>query len=507
MASLMETLFGPDAKPGGQPGLVGKAGNAVWNGTGELPEGAGFLETLGKSLGNIPHMLTDIAVKNPLEILKNPASALNDRGEVSLTRLLFPDFRRETVKQDQQRAKVRDAYAQAQVVNTYEKLVEGVFGQPGAQSAEEGMAAGLPPAEAERAAQRDAQGEEQLGAARSAAQKFGLPEEMAGFVTPDNALSTYNTLTDTKRAEDAAAKAEARAARAEGRANTRLSLATKRAAQQASGVAAPGRTTGAERQGQADVKMLKRLLRKGQVTEDLKPEAREAVRAKSGRQAYNILSQTIGTQRTSSPAQIMSNPAFREASDRKRAAEAARGGLVAAERAAMTPDGAGIDPTLFSPAMAALLPDSAWGQSVALGLLDDQQAARKQNLISTNAKNLGDYVLRMTGKVSNVNELERLKTVGPTGNEASGLLYQTKIAAFDRALQREAEIAARESEAIGSGMQSGDWRSTLITSDYEASVRELAEDLAEAEQDAGNQPDGPLTPEELAEMEKYRANR
>jgi hypothetical protein len=177
---LAEMLFGPDGV-GGQPGLVGKAGNAVWNGTGELGPDAGFLETLGKSLGNIPHMLTDIAVKNPLEILKNPASALNDRGEVSLTRLLFPDFRRETVKQQQQAAKVNEAVDQAKVVNAYSDLAQIVFGQPGVQTAEAGMAAGLPPAEAEAAAARDAESEARLQQGQQVLGGF-LPPEVAGFV-------------------------------------------------------------------------------------------------------------------------------------------------------------------------------------------------------------------------------------------------------------------------------------------------------------------------------------
>lgn len=128
----MTALFGPDGI-GGQPGLVGKAGNAVWNGTGDLPEGAGFGATLANSLGNIPHFLTDIAVKNPLEILKNPASALNDRGEVSITRLLFPDFRRNAEKEDKQRSKLRDAYTASQVFNTYDSLVGKLMDTPADQ--------------------------------------------------------------------------------------------------------------------------------------------------------------------------------------------------------------------------------------------------------------------------------------------------------------------------------------------------------------------------------------
>lgn len=120
MAGLMETLFGADGI-GGQPGLVGKAGNAVWNGTGELPKGAGLGQTVANSLGNIPHFLTDIAVKNPLEILKNPMSALNDKGEVSITRLLFPDYRRKAVKQGKEAEELRKAQITQQVMNTYDK--------------------------------------------------------------------------------------------------------------------------------------------------------------------------------------------------------------------------------------------------------------------------------------------------------------------------------------------------------------------------------------------------
>jgi len=120
MAGILDMLFGPDGV-GGQPGLAGKAGNAVWQGTGDLSEGAGVGETLAKGLGNIPHFLTDIAIKNPLEILKNPSSALNDRGEVSITRLLFPDFRRAAVKEEKEQQKLRDAAISAHVFNTYQK--------------------------------------------------------------------------------------------------------------------------------------------------------------------------------------------------------------------------------------------------------------------------------------------------------------------------------------------------------------------------------------------------
>jgi len=185
--ALMTALFGDDGI-GGKPGLVGKAGNAVWNGTGDLPEGAGFLDTLGNSLGNIPHMLTDIAVKNPLEILKNPASALNSRGEVSITRLLFPDFRREADKQAKQEAKVNDAIASAKVVNAYDGILKSIFEAPGAQGdagVQQAIGMGVPQDQAERAAAQDIGTDMQQQDVEQQAVQLGIPAGAAPYVQPE----------------------------------------------------------------------------------------------------------------------------------------------------------------------------------------------------------------------------------------------------------------------------------------------------------------------------------
>lgn len=194
---LMETLFGPDGI-GGEPGLVGKAGNAVWQGTGELDPQAGLGETVVKSLGNIPHLLTDIAIKNPLEILKDPASVLNDQGQISFTRLLFPDFRRNVVKAEQQQAEAQKAYTAVAGLNANKMILDSIFnaaGVQGPEGVEQAVAMGADRAAAERRAVEDQTTEDQTLAARDAVAGIapGVPRALldTGITEPGQGLETY----------------------------------------------------------------------------------------------------------------------------------------------------------------------------------------------------------------------------------------------------------------------------------------------------------------------------
>lgn len=497
MANILETLFGPDKTPGGKPGKVGEA-----------------MATAQAVVRQVP-IVGGIATALP-EFFQNPQNFLDDYGRPDLLSLLVPQHR------DARQAE-RETMAQVQRLETTRREAdfakEFLFGPNSgmspAEGAQRGREMGLNETMLGSLQNRDyAQGQQAKGA-RDTAQALGYPAEVAQHITPEQIPGVFNTAVDN-------ARADASAAAANDRANRRLSLAegaaARRAAREAAAAtggggaaAGPGGAmplkTASERNGFRNLTDLRRRLRKNEVPDWAVPQAKSIVKTKNGQQAYNLLTQIGQTSRPSTPTQIMSNPAFKDASERVRAAQAARAGLADLERQVLTPDGAGIDPTLFSPAMAAFLPDSAAGQSLVLSMLGEERGGAKQNAISTAAKNLGDYVLRMTGKVSNVNELERLKTVAPTANEATGLLFQRKMAAFDRALAREAAIAEREAESIGMGMESGKWRETIIRDEYDGILRDLVRDLTEAESDPEAQPVGPLSPEEMAELERYRANR
>lgn len=326
--------------------------------------------------------------------------------------------------------------------------------------------------------------------------------------------------------------------------------------------------TVSERNGIRDLAALRRQLRKGQVPEYLRESAKSALQAKSGRLAYDVLMRTstsltpkdtdwsaAATRYIQSPNfqklqpdrqtalaeavakgdktylnfvmpkleagdmgmadAIMSNKSFIEANDRSKKAATTIGEIRNVERMAMTPTGEGIDPSLFSPLMAATLPRDADWLSVALNLgFNEEFGTRKQALISTADKTVSQYILDMTGKVSNVNELNRMRNVAPTGNEASARQFQAKLNAFNAAVKREAETAAREAEAIGESIETGNWRGMLpkgleygLRSERDESIRQLNADLAAIESDPDLQPDVPLTPQEQAELERYNANR
>lgn len=326
--------------------------------------------------------------------------------------------------------------------------------------------------------------------------------------------------------------------------------------------------TVSERNGIRDLAALRRQLRKGQVPEYLRESAKSALQAKSGRLAYDVLMRTstsltpkdtdwsaAATRYINSPNfqklqpdrqtalaeavatrdktylnfvmpkleagdmgmadAIMSNKSFIEANDRSKKAATTISEIRNVERMAMTPTGEGIDPSLFSPLMAATLPRDADWLSVALNLgFNEEFGTRKQALISTADKTVSQYILDMTGKVSNVNELNRMRNVAPTGNEASARQFQAKLNAFNAAVKREAETAAREAEAIGESIETGNWRGMLpkgleygLRSERDESIRQLNADLAAIESDPDLQPDVPLTPQEQAELERYNANR
>jgi hypothetical protein len=468
---------------------------------------------VGKAVVDIPMALVSAIP----EFTKDPEVFMRG-GRADPGALLSRDYRTRK-KADLTAAREFEKMQQtASAMDWVNSLFGPTSGMSPAESKEFAISQGASPAMAEAAQRRDYVMSQDEAANRAAALASGQLPEVARIADRHSAQQAGQTrfASDRQIQEIGAQGAETR--RNQGnqfglskaltslRHQNRLAEIGAGSAGQPAGAEAGGLPikTSSERNGLRNLKDLRIRLKKGLIPEQLKNDAQAILKSKNGQQAYNMLTGLSHTDRPMGAREILKDPSYRDAAERARAAKAAIAGVAAVEEAAFTPDRSGVDPSLFSPALSLMLPDSAATQSVALGLLDEQTGARKQNLISTAAKNVGDYVLRMTGKVSNQNELERLKTVAPTGNEASGLLFQTKAMAFKRALEREAEIAEAETEAIGSGMVAGDWR---FRSEYDANLRQLNEDLAEAEQDASNQPDGPLTPEELAEMEKYRANR
>ena len=214
MAGLMDFLFNSDG-PGGQPGAVGNTLNngilnTVLGGVGKVIAPAG-----NAVAGGLGDFIADVTTKNPLEILKNPASALNDQGQVSLTRLLFPYFRREAVKADQQQAKLKDAYTQAQVINTYER----VRNSPQIAPILEAMGLTPPQGAAAEGLQRqqDARNTLTLPEAQGG---LALPAGVAQFVEPDQVPQAYFNAQRDKALAAERAVDNARAASGEYRAQT-----------------------------------------------------------------------------------------------------------------------------------------------------------------------------------------------------------------------------------------------------------------------------------------------
>lgn len=120
MAGIMEALFGADGI-GGQSGAVGAIGDSVMEKglLGTAMGGAGkIIAPIGNLInGGTGDWLSDVITKNPLEILKDPVSAFNDKGQLSLARILFPNYRRQAVEQ-------RKMAAMAETMKTYGDLAK-----------------------------------------------------------------------------------------------------------------------------------------------------------------------------------------------------------------------------------------------------------------------------------------------------------------------------------------------------------------------------------------------
>lgn len=150
---------------------------------GEIGKGA---VGAGKGAAN---WLTDVIFKNPVEVLKNPASILNDRGEVSVTRLLFPDFRRQRVAEQESFAQAQQARAQAQALAAYGDIAKMFMDAP-TDTAQGELRKGL----VEQGIV-DEDMSRRLGAAaksgrhesRQAGAQVGLMPEVANLATPDTA--------------------------------------------------------------------------------------------------------------------------------------------------------------------------------------------------------------------------------------------------------------------------------------------------------------------------------
>jgi len=97
----------------------------------------GFAGGAGDFLGSLFGHATDMTLRQLPEFVKDPQSFFNDRGELSMTRVLSPDFRREKVKERKQAEDTQKAALLAQGFNQANKFFEGIMSQPTAGAAQE----------------------------------------------------------------------------------------------------------------------------------------------------------------------------------------------------------------------------------------------------------------------------------------------------------------------------------------------------------------------------------
>lgn len=220
MPGILEALFGADGI-GGQPGAVGNTlnngiANTVLGGVGKIIAPVG-----NAAVGGLGDWVADVVTKNPLEILKNPTSILNDRGEPSWTRVLFPDFRRQDIKAKQQASKALDLKATADslsMLGDMGKFLQGIKPDQRAPYVAQMEEAGVPSeqtnlalGQANAADQKLAQGQQALGGF--------LPPEIAGLVDdPSKVPGLYVQNEQAKATESRQRMTDDRANRTENRA-------------------------------------------------------------------------------------------------------------------------------------------------------------------------------------------------------------------------------------------------------------------------------------------------
>tara|TARA_R110000868_G_scaffold347384_1_gene608401 strand:+ start:188 stop:1519 length:1332 start_codon:yes stop_codon:yes gene_type:complete len=94
---------------------------------GNAPEG--FVGGLGDFLGGLGGRVTDLALHTLPDVIKDPTSFVNDKGELSITRVLFPDFRREKQKEAKADAERQRAMDAARVITQGTDFVKTLIDQ------------------------------------------------------------------------------------------------------------------------------------------------------------------------------------------------------------------------------------------------------------------------------------------------------------------------------------------------------------------------------------------
>lgn len=194
MAGLLEALFGPDGI-GGQSGAVGKVAdqgilNTVLGGAGKVIAPVG-----NTAVGGLGDWVADVVTKNPLEILKNPMSVLNDRGEPSWTRVLFPEFRRNDMRNKEMAAKAKQleaTTASLSMLGDMGKFLQGLKPDQRAPYVQQFEAAGGTPEQSNAALGLASAADQESEIARQAilAEDPTLPHGLLKGLTPEKGLST-----------------------------------------------------------------------------------------------------------------------------------------------------------------------------------------------------------------------------------------------------------------------------------------------------------------------------
>jgi hypothetical protein len=447
----------------------------------------------------------------PTEILRDPTQFTGPDGHLDIGALLSPG-RREYLKKE------RQAVEDARKIDTLSNIVgagkdiASLFSSAPTPEAQDALRSGFQGMGADPAMLEpfNFAAQNSRDVARRAAAASGASPELTNIADIDLAgklgateFSAGQTRETQRRAFGQRKQLQDERLQAQREAQTRRLAASQNA---------PGGipSTGAERRDQKNVEALRQALAANAIPEASIPLAQSAVDAGSGSLALQVLTQSGYAAGRRDSSRVLQDKGFVEARNRANNAAKTLETMRSVQQVASTPDGAGIDPSLFSPAMALTLPEDADRLSVALSVMNPDFAQRKQALMSTAGKASQQYILDMTGKVSNVNELNRIRNVAPNGNEASGALFVSKMRAFNSALQREQQTAEREAQAIAEAIRNGDWKGTLpggiaagLQAERDASLRQLADDLSSATTNPDLHSDAPLTEAERQDLEKY----
>ena len=96
---------------------------------------AGFAGGLGDFIGGLGGRVSDLALHTLPEFVKDPSSFFNDRGELSMTRVISPDFRRNAVKERKQEEQAQNAMLVARGLNQFNDFTKSLGDAPESQRA------------------------------------------------------------------------------------------------------------------------------------------------------------------------------------------------------------------------------------------------------------------------------------------------------------------------------------------------------------------------------------